>query len=129
MLPGAIQLSKTEPDSHPHTAPINLLDKQLLDACIHCGMCLPACPTYLATGRETESPRGRIYLLTLWNQGERELTGRLSEHIESCLGCLGCQTACPAGVQYNLILDQAKPHLAERHSAVQRAIMRTAFAA
>ncbi|HEY9717660.1 MAG TPA: heterodisulfide reductase-related iron-sulfur binding cluster, partial [Trichormus sp.] len=106
------------------TQPIN---KALLDACIHCGLCLPACPTYLATGREMESPRGRIYLLTQWNSGEQELTPRLSEHIETCLGCLGCVTACPSGVQYGSILNAARPHIAAQRPAGERAIMRFAF--
>src|SRR5271168_2156218 len=84
------------------------IDAKLLAACIHCGLCLPACPTYLATGRETESPRGRIYLLNQWNQGELPLNDDLYEHIDTCLGCLGCQTACPSGVHYESILNQAR---------------------
>jgi glycolate oxidase iron-sulfur subunit len=111
-------------NSSDTTQPIN---KALLDACIHCGLCLPACPTYLATGREMESPRGRIYLLTQWNSGEQELTPRLSEHIETCLGCLGCVTACPSGVQYGSILNAARPHIAAMRPANERAIMRFAF--
>jgi len=110
--------------SETEVAPI---DKQLLDACIHCGLCLPACPTYLATGREMESPRGRIYLLSQWNAGEQDLSPRLSEHIDSCLGCLGCQTACPSGVQYEKILNAARPHIAAMRPPVQRAIMRFSF--
>lgn len=103
------------------------ISAELLSACIHCGLCLPACPTYLATGREMESPRGRIYLLSQWQQGNLELTPRLAEHIESCLGCLGCQTACPSGVQYEQILNQARPHLAEMRSRRVRKIMRFVF--
>lgn len=68
------------------------LSKELLESCIHCGLCLPACPTYLATGREMESPRGRIFLL-IQAQEKNHLDDRAREHIESCLGCLGCQTA------------------------------------
>ncbi|HEY9676493.1 MAG TPA: (Fe-S)-binding protein [Drouetiella sp.] len=104
-----------------------LIDKQLLDSCIHCGLCLPACPTYLATGREMESPRGRIYLLAQWNEGKLPLEGRLAEHIDSCLGCLGCQTACPSGVKYEHILDQARPHLSKRKPGYQRFAMRFGF--
>lgn len=103
------------------------IDKQLLDACIHCGLCLPACPTYLATGREMESPRGRIYLLNQWNSGEQELTPQLVQHIESCLGCLGCQTACPSGVQYGSILNAARPSIASKRPASQRKMMRFSF--
>jgi len=106
---------------------IQPIDKSLLDACIHCGLCLPACPTYLATGREMESPRGRIYLLSQWNSGEQELSPRLGEHIESCLGCLGCVTACPSGVEYGSILNFARPYIAQQRPAAERAIMRFSF--
>ncbi len=101
--------------------------KELLDACIHCGMCLPACPTYLATGRETESPRGRIALLNAWQTGAQEFSPRLAQHIDSCLGCLGCQTACPSGVEYEKILNTSRPELAKHRKPLQRALMRTSF--
>ncbi len=104
-----------------------VLSADLLAACIHCGLCLPACPTYLATGRETESPRGRIYLMNLWQKGEQPLDGRVAEHLESCLGCLGCQTACPSGVAYGELLDQARPHLAEHRDRRLRKLMRFVF--
>jgi len=104
-----------------------IVDLALLSACIHCGLCLPACPTYLATGREMESPRGRIYLLNLLQKGELEPDDRLLEHIDTCLGCLGCQTACPSGVQYGKILDQARPMLAANRPNSLRQLMRFAF--
>ncbi len=104
------------------------LSRDLLDSCIHCGLCLPACPTYLATGREMESPRGRIYLLTKWQEEGGELAPRAIEHLESCLGCLGCQTACPSGVKYEAILDQARPHLSARRNWLTRQVMRFSFA-
>ncbi|MBZ0187985.1 MAG: (Fe-S)-binding protein [Candidatus Obscuribacterales bacterium] len=103
------------------------LSREVLDSCIHCGLCLPACPTYLASGRETESPRGRIHLIAKWQAGELDLSNRLSEHLESCLGCLGCQTACPSGVQYEEILDSARPHLAARRDGRTRSLMRLVF--
>lgn len=105
-----------------------VLDPSLLSACIHCGLCLPACPTYLATGREMESPRGRIQLLTLFQKGELAATPRLVEHIDSCLGCLGCQSACPSGVKYGKILDQARPILAGQKKKRWRALLRLASA-
>jgi glycolate oxidase iron-sulfur subunit len=104
-----------------------LIDQNLLDACIHCGLCLPACPTYLATGRETESPRGRIYLLNQWQKSGRAPQSRLVEHIDSCLGCLGCQTACPSGVVYEKILNQARPGLTETKPLWKRRVSRFIF--
>lgn len=105
------------------------LNQELLSSCIHCGLCLPACPTYIATGRETESPRGRIYLLTLWQQEQDQghISSRAAEHLESCLGCLGCQTACPSGVKYEEILNQARPYLARQRPSKLRSLMRFAF--
>ncbi|HEY9759783.1 MAG TPA: (Fe-S)-binding protein [Oculatellaceae cyanobacterium] len=106
----------------------SLIDPGLLSACIHCGLCLPACPTYLASGRETESPRGRIYLLSQWASGQLPFDDDLYEHIDTCLGCLGCQTACPSGVKYEQIINQARPKLAEKRAGAQRWIMRFVFA-
>ena len=103
------------------------LDADLLSQCIHCGLCLPACPTYQATGRESESPRGRIYLLSLVEKGEIPFAGEAAEHIESCLGCLGCQTACPSGVRYEEILNQARPHLKRARPKLLRAVLRFGF--
>ncbi len=107
------------------------LSKELLESCIHCGLCLPACPTYLATGREMESPRGRIYLINKW-QEEWQKTGqpmdeRAGEHIDSCLGCLGCQTACPSGVNYEELLNTTRQLTTSRQSPLARLCMRFAF--
>ena len=113
--------------SESSTKPVLAIDQSLLAACIHCGLCLPACPTYLVSGRETESPRGRIYLLSQWNTGELPFNDELVEHIDSCLGCLGCQTACPSGVQYEKIINQARPHIARNRPFWQRTLMRTVF--
>lgn len=103
------------------------LDKPTLDACIHCGLCLPACPTYLSSGKETESPRGRIYLVDKLVKGELELTERMQGHLESCLGCLGCQTACPSGVNYEKILDSVRPELAKKRDPAKRNLLRFVF--
>lgn len=74
-----------------------------------------------------ESPRGRIHLISQWRAGNTKLTERAASHIESCLGCLGCQTACPSGVQYEEILNQTRPYLAAKRTTLARTIMRFAF--
>lgn len=122
--------ARSKPESaacSQHSGVNSVLDPKLLDACIHCGLCLPACPTYLATGRESESPRGRIYLLKLWNEGRVPLESRMAEHIDTCLGCMGCQTACPSGVQYEKLLNQARPKLLGFKNKKARRLMALAF--
>ncbi len=76
--------------------------------CVHCGLCLTSCPTYLATGRETSSPRGRVYLMRGAAEGRVELTGLLAEEAHLCLGCRACETACPAGVPYGAMLEETR---------------------
>jgi glycolate oxidase iron-sulfur subunit len=83
-----------------------------LDPCVHCGFCLPACPTYLATGDENDSPRGRIVLMRALERGEIPANDpALREHLELCLGCRGCEPVCPAGVGYGRGLTAAREHL------------------
>src|SRR6185369_9369242 len=89
-------------------------DSSSLDACVHCGFCLPACPTYLATGDEADSPRGRIVLMRALERGEIEPTDpALLEHIDACLGCRGCEPACPSGVGYGRGLEAARERLVQ----------------
>lgn len=106
------------------------ISKETLESCIHCGLCLPACPTYLATGRESESPRGRIYAVAKSQSMDNQilLSDRAAEHLSSCLGCLGCQSACPSGVHYESILDSVRPALAARRGFMARSFMRFSFA-
>lgn len=85
-----------------------------LDPCVHCGFCLPACPTYLATGDEADSPRGRIVLMRALERGELSpLDEALGEHLDACLGCRGCEPVCPSGVGYGRGLEAARAILAE----------------
>lgn len=73
--------------------------------CVHCGLCTSACPTYLETGDENDSPRGRIYLMRGVVDGRIELTGRVRRHLDLCLDCRSCETACPSGVQYGRLIE------------------------
>lgn len=87
-----------------------------LDACVHCGFCLPACPTYLALEDENDSPRGRLVLMRALLDGDlpaEDPDVRL--HLDRCLGCRGCETACPSGVPYGHLLEATRATLAERH--------------
>lgn len=85
-----------------------LYDKTV--SCIRCGFCLEACPTFRLTGQETESPRGRIYLVRSAIEGEIAWDDTV-EHLDRCLGCRACETACPSGVEYGAILEMARQRL------------------
>jgi glycolate oxidase iron-sulfur subunit len=102
-----------ELDLPPHpTAPLSPYAS--LDPCVHCGFCLPACPTYLVTGDEGHSPLGRIVLMRALERGEIEATdAALLEHLDACLGCRGCEPVCPSGVGYGRGLEAARQQLYE----------------
>src|SRR6202020_1702271 len=84
--------------------------------CVHCGFCLPACPTYSLWGEEMDSPRGRIHLVTQVLDGE-ELSPAAAEHFDRCLGCMACMTACPSGVQYDQLIEAARVWTEEARSS------------
>jgi len=96
-----------EPDSPP-VSKLAALDYSVLQQCMHCGMCLPTCPTYVETGRERNSPRGRIALMRAIADAELEATKAFGEEMYYCLGCLACTTACPAGVDYAVLFETAR---------------------
>jgi glycolate oxidase iron-sulfur subunit len=79
-----------------------------LATCVHCGLCLNYCPTFRVTGLETESPRGRIYLMTEWKRGGLPFTEEQARHIDLCLGCRTCEAVCPSGVPYGRIIEHGR---------------------
>jgi glycolate oxidase iron-sulfur subunit len=99
---------------------------ELMDDCVHCGFCLPTCPTYVLWGEEMDSPRGRIVLM---RQGHEEISAPLVEHIDRCLGCMACVTACPSGVKYDKLIEDTRPQLERNFErpAPERAYRRLVF--
>ena len=87
---------------------------ELIADCVHCGFCLPSCPTYALWHEEMDSPRGRIHLMGALADGSIELTDQVAEHFDRCLGCMACVTACPSGVQYGTLIEQARELVEER---------------
>jgi glycolate dehydrogenase iron-sulfur subunit len=93
---------------------VNLHDKPQqrdLDKCVHCGLCLNACPTYRELRVEMDSPRGRIYQMAQVSSGAAEISPSYIEHIDLCLACRGCETACPSGVQYGRLVEAARAEI------------------
>src|SRR5947209_11477608 len=82
-------------------------------SCVHCGLCLPACPTYTETGHEADSPRGRIQLMRGLADGLIQPTPSVRHHLDLCLDCRGCETACPSGVVYHELIEETRERFAE----------------
>jgi len=109
--------------------PEHFLDYDKSLACVHCGLCLSSCPTYLETGNENDSPRGRIYLMRAVQDGRLKLGDTAVRHIDLCLGCRACEAACPSGVQYGELLEHTRDYI-EKHyprPAWQRFLRRVAI--
>ncbi|HEY2386162.1 MAG TPA: heterodisulfide reductase-related iron-sulfur binding cluster [Candidatus Binatia bacterium] len=83
--------------------------------CVHCGLCHGACPTYVELGTEADSPRGRIHLMRALQDGTLALDADVVRHLDLCLGCRGCETACPSGVRYGSLIEAARPWIEARH--------------
>jgi glycolate oxidase iron-sulfur subunit len=113
---GDVPPESTDLDTNAHaadsvaTSPTIRLDQAALNAgsaCVQCGLCLPTCPTYLETSNEAESPRGRIRLMLGLHDGDVPYTDLAKDHLDGCLGCRACETACPSGVAYHKLYDDA----------------------
>lgn len=104
-------------------------DAGLISDCVHCGFCLPTCPTYALWGEEMDSPRGRIHLMAQGLDGE-PMTDSMVGHIDACLGCMACVTACPSGVAYDKLITATRAQVERRHprSRSERALRAGIFA-
>lgn len=102
----------------------------LLSDCVHCGFCLPTCPTYSLWGEEMDSPRGRIYLMELASSGDIPIDDVFVTHMDRCLGCMACVTSCPSGVQYDKLITATRPQIERNHprTAADRWFRRLVFA-
>jgi glycolate dehydrogenase iron-sulfur subunit len=110
------------------TPPFSRLSDDDLASCVHCGLCLDACPTFRVTGLETESPRGRIYLMTQWKRGTIPFDEEQVKHIDLCLGCRTCEGVCPSGVPYGRIIEAGRADVEDqRRPSVKRVVSRTAL--
>ena len=89
--------------------------EELTRACVHCGFCLPTCPTYVLWNEEMDSPRGRIQLMEKTAQGTLTLSPTVTEHFDRCLGCMACVTSCPSGVRYDLLIEETRATVEDRH--------------
>jgi len=85
--------------------------RELIDDCVHCGFCLPHCPTYLNWGEEMDSPRGRIDLMRGLRTGQMPMTPTVVAHFDRCLGCMACVTACPSGVRYDVLIEETRAYV------------------
>ncbi|MDQ1665529.1 MAG: glycolate oxidase iron-sulfur subunit [Actinomycetota bacterium] len=102
-------------------------DAALVGDCVHCGFCLPTCPTYVLWGEEMDSPRGRIYLMGQGLEGE-PMTDAMAGHFDACLGCMACVTACPSGVQYDKLIEATRAQVERHHRRPARErLLRTAI--
>ncbi len=98
-----------------------------LSRCVHCGCCLNACPTYRVTGLESESPRGRIFLIDQVKHGRLEFNEEIARHLETCLGCRTCEAVCPSGVPYGRLIEHARTELDRVRPSLKKRLTRAAL--
>src|SRR3982751_653213 len=129
----------TTPDPTTHDPGIDLdwlsrkIDYRLFQDCVHCGLCTASCPTYLQTGDENDSPRGRIYLMRAVTDRRARASDAVRRHLDLCLDCRACESACPSGVRYGRIIEPFKVALhasappGDRTGALQKLILHHLF--
>jgi glycolate oxidase iron-sulfur subunit len=102
---------------------------ELIDKCVHCGFCLPVCPTYVLWQEEMDSPRGRIYLMKMAAEGDATINETFVGHFDACLGCMACMTACPSGVDYGKLIEATRAQIERRYtrSAAEKRFRRFLF--
>src|SRR5437016_10981173 len=98
-----------------HSMPQPHSGRTLIDDCVHCGFCLPHCPTYVSWGEEMDSPRGRIDLMRAI-RGGTPVTPVVAAHFDRCLGCMACVTACPSGVRYDVLIEETRAMVEQNYS-------------
>ena len=102
-----------------------MINPDLIRQCVHCGFCLQACPTYVLWGNEMDSPRGRIYLMNMLTEGQMEMTPKFVQHMDTCLGCVSCMTACPSGVNYGKLIEETRAEIEHTYKRpLQERVMR-----
>lgn len=131
--------AKMAPMTAQHTTPVAALGNPSPEApaeadlyrCVHCGFCLPDCPTYVETGMETASPRGRLALMKAVHEGRLQITPRVEEHLELCVQCRACEAVCPSGVPFGRVMEAARAQIAatRKQSWRQRLARYAAFRA
>src|SRR6266446_3457033 len=89
--------------------------REIIDQCVHCGFCLPVCPTYALWNEEMDSPRGRIYLMKLAADGQADINSQWVGHFDTCLGCMACMTACPSGVDYGKLIEATRAQIERKY--------------
>ena len=94
---------------------MTMIDRELVSTCVHCGFCLPTCPTWGLWQEEMDSPRGRIHLMESLLDGKVELNATVVQHFDRCLGCMACVTACPSGVRYDRLIEQTRALVERRY--------------
>lgn len=109
------QSSPWEDESH-RIARVRFVDPDRFLDCVHCGLCIPSCPTFLELGTEMDSPRGRIQLMRDIHEGGQELDDPTVSHLDGCLGCRACETICPAGVRYGEMIEGTRALVEKRHT-------------